>query len=366
MGDWCLIESDPGVFTELVDKIGVKGVKFEEVWDLDQIPSSGVHGLIFLFKCNSKAAKEPREIVSYPPSGLFFAKQVIHNACATQAILSVLMNAENVKELGKTLSHFKEFSGAFPPEMKGLAISNDETIRTVHNSFSRQTSFDFVHDDKDDKEDAFHFVGYVPFKGKVYELDGLQEGPIEIGKIDGSNWLETIKPEIRRRMEKYQSEGSGEIRFNLLAIQDDAAYPVELEILKQRHARQRANIKMVSFGEDIFLEDEVEDDDAPDGVPTFEELPDDVPALKTLVDDATKKIKELEASISEQIGLRAKWRKENERRRHDYVPFILCALKHLAKKGTLLPAYQAGKEEAKADYEKQQKEKEEKKAVAAA
>ena len=48
--------------------------------------------------------------------------------------------------------------------------------RTVHNSFARKSSFAFVSDDDDDKDDAFHFVGYVPYKGKVYELDGLQSG----------------------------------------------------------------------------------------------------------------------------------------------------------------------------------------------
>lgn len=359
MGDWCLIESDPGVFTELVDRIGVKGVKFEEVWDMDEMPP-GVHGLVFLFKCTKS---EPRQVMTMPPPGLFFAKQVIQNACATQAILSVLMNSE-VKELGKTLTHFKEFSAAFAPEMKGLAISNDATIREVHNSFARQSSFDFVQD-KDDKDDAFHFIGYVPHKGKVYELDGLQEGPIEIGTIGDAGWLSTVKPEIQQRMQKYQTEGSGEIRFNLLAITDDPAYPVEQEILKLRHQRQTANIKMVSFGEDIFLEDEVEDDDAPDGVMTFEELPDDIAELKKIVADATDQIKAAQAKIAEHLQRRETWRKENQRRRHDYVPFILCALKHLAKKGKLKPAYDAGKTEAAAEHERKKAEAEKEKAVKA-
>lgn len=47
---------------------------------------------------------------------------------------------------------------SFDPAMRGLAISNQDTIRTVHNSFARKSSFDFVQDEKDDKDDAFHFV----------------------------------------------------------------------------------------------------------------------------------------------------------------------------------------------------------------
>ena len=91
-----------------------------------------------------------------------FSFQVITNACATQAILSLLMNVEDEEvKLGQTLSQFKEFSADFDPTMKGLALSNSDEIRAVHNSFARQSVFEFDAKFAKEDDDVFHFVGNI-------------------------------------------------------------------------------------------------------------------------------------------------------------------------------------------------------------
>jgi ubiquitin carboxyl-terminal hydrolase L5 len=95
---------------------------------------------------------------------------MIPNACATQALLSVLLNAEGASglELGSTLGDFKAFTGDFSPELRGMAIGNSDSIREAHNSFARAEPFMMEESAKGGKsEDVFHFIAYLPFGGKV-------------------------------------------------------------------------------------------------------------------------------------------------------------------------------------------------------
>ena len=50
------------------------------------------------------------------------------------------------------------------------------------------------------KDDAFHFVAYMPFQGRLYELDGLREGPIDLGKCEQDDWIGTAKQMLDKRI----------------------------------------------------------------------------------------------------------------------------------------------------------------------
>lgn len=272
---------------------------------MDELAASTVpiYGLIFLFQwigevqAQHAATKEPLEESAIPPN-LFFAHQVTTNACATQAVLSVLLNAQAVQDkLGAVLTEFSSFTASFPPNLKGVAISSSEEIKTIHNSFARPEA---LWEDPTapaapaEKGEAFHFVAYVPVNGVVYELDGLQKGPIVVGAVNDADethddeqrntttgeqdWLAVAQQAIQERMT------DAHIKFNLMAVTADP------------RVTWRA-------------------------------------ALQTASDESVRH--ELAAQLAAHDRLREQWTVENQRRRHNYLPLCVEVLKALAQQGNL-------------------------------
>jgi len=329
--NWCTIESDPGVFTELIEDLLVPNLQVEELYTLepgvfDDLPT--VHGLIFLFKW-LPGMKDER-LSSNPPE-VYFAQQVVQNACATQAILAILLNAKAV-ELGPSLSEFKMLTSDFLPEDKGLAIGHQPLLKKVHNSFARPEPAFALDSKKGKAEDAFHFVSYVPVNGKLYELDGLKPGPIDHGACTDQNWLSIVTPIIQSRIEKYSQS---EIRFNLMAIIDNKKKDYEAQIAQYREKKLVVEQTLEGLG-DMVTEEKEE--------------------LQRSVQDLNDKIEQLLGYIANEEAKFANWKLENIRRRHNYIPFLFNLLKTLAEKDLLVPLVEKAKDKQK-QKEKDEKEK---------
>ncbi|KAK7126618.1 hypothetical protein R3I94_017952 [Phoxinus phoxinus] len=290
---WLELESDPGLFTLLVEDFGVKGVQVEEIYDLQSKCQSPVYGFIFLFKWIeerrsrrkvSTLVDETSVIDDDIVNDMFFAHQLIPNSCATHALLSVLLNCSGV-ELGNTLSRMKAFTKGFSPESKGYAIGNAPELAKAHNSHARpeprhlpekQNGISAVR-----TMEAFHFVSYVPIKDRLFELDGLKAYPIDHGPWgEEEEWTDKARRVIMERIGLATAgEPYHDIRFNLMAVVTDRRikYESRLDVLKRnrqiileglQQVREKKVIRVTQqdSGQDRKQQDSSSSEDTPPAV----------------------------------------------------------------------------------------------------
>lgn len=199
-------------------------------------------------------------------------------------------------QLGKVLSEFKDFTKSFDPAMKGLALSNSETIRSVHNSFARQTIFEFEEKQASKDDDVYHFVSFLPINGRLYELDGLRDGPVDHGAIpDGKDWTTVVRTVLQERINRYNE---GEIHFNLMAIVSDRKTQAEKKLAE----------------------------------------------LEAIGQATPEVVLELKQILADEEAKRNRFKLENIRRKHNYLPLIVQFLKELAQQNQLIPLYEKAKE----------------------
>ncbi|KAL4951338.1 ubiquitin carboxyl-terminal hydrolase [Aspergillus filifer] len=252
---FCELESEPALFNVMLREFGVKGVKVQEVFSLDEpdlaILNKPVHGLIFLFRWRED---DPEKQEASCPEGLWFANQTAGNSCASVALLNIVNNIEGA-DLGENLQRFKDFTMPFTPALRGDAINNFEFVKRIHNSFARSAGCRLIysychpnikfrrmdilnsdlllkseaasrrnrskkHRQEEQEFDAgFHFIAFVPALGKVWKFDGLERQPQALGAFEpDSDWLDLVKPDICARMAAYAED---QIEFSILSLARD-------------------------------------------------------------------------------------------------------------------------------------------------
>lgn len=212
----------------------MENVEFNDLYSIDKESLeqlAPVYGVIFLFKYSSidreyaENGNKPLHgdyDTDYQSKGIFFANQTIQNACATQAVLNMLMNKPEIN-IGSELDNFKEFVTGFDGSMAGETIGNSELIRNVHNSFSAPLGIEIDDDRQSAKQDyssdgVFHFVGYLQMQGHIYELDGLKTYPIKHIACEPDEFCAKLPGVIQERISKYPLS---ELRFSLLVMSEN-------------------------------------------------------------------------------------------------------------------------------------------------
>ncbi|KAF9978677.1 hypothetical protein BGZ73_001032 [Actinomortierella ambigua] len=231
-GHWQKIESNPVIFNELLRTIGVRGACAKEIYSTDEE-----------FFNLLRAVPPPG--IDY--SNVYFANQVIPDACATQAILSIVMNARDL-DIGPSLQHFKDFTADFSPKAKGLAMTNFDKLRESHNRLagryashhtiplSSMTDKDAMEIEEVGDDKSFHYIAYVPIDGYTWELDGLQPAPVRLGAYTEPDWLSAFRKELVSRIAKYSTDEDG---FVLMAITQDPVSVLQAEQQQQQERLER-------------------------------------------------------------------------------------------------------------------------------
>ncbi|KAI0453933.1 cysteine proteinase [Xylaria acuta] len=358
---WVELESEPAFFNAMLQDLNAKTLMVQEVVALDktilaELPTP-VYGLIFLYEwTNEDESNEARQVC---PANLWFGNQTTANACATVALMNIIMNAHAVK-FGPELEEFRETTKLLPPPHRGHALDTNDFIRAIHNSVARRNdllSEDLLLENKlesaskrkagpakkkrktsnsskrNHEPSTYHYIAFVPIDGQVWELDGLENLPLCLGPYAPDapdTWLNIASEAIQNRMRRQDDEYPS---FNLLAVCQSP-----LLTLSQSLARSLATAKaldvsdvwksfsderLARFGlnrEQILAEFS---SSPPDGSPTLtrEELRAETEALEA------RYIEEV-AVMHDAIGMiRA--------RQRDYTPAVHQWVRVLAEKGVL-------------------------------
>ncbi|KAK8387375.1 hypothetical protein O3P69_018156 [Scylla paramamosain] len=251
---WLELESDPGLFTLLLEDMGVKGVQVEEVYDLQKSFEGKVYGFIFLFRWIEER-RSRRKVVENTDNyvqdeavvnNMFFAQQMVPNSCATHSLVSVLLNCSAL-DLGPTLSRLKVHTLGMNPENKGWAIGNTPELANAHNSHSAPQARrrpdktpGVPTSSRVSNAETFHFVSYVPVNGRLFELDGLKPSPIDHGPWQpGEDWTEKFRRVITERLGiATGGEPYHDIRFNLMAVVPDKITALRRKLSALRRNRE--------------------------------------------------------------------------------------------------------------------------------
>ncbi|KAI1117766.1 cysteine proteinase [Nemania sp. NC0429] len=247
---WVELESEPAFFNAMLQDLNAKSLKVQEVFALDKMTLAElpkpVYGLIFLYEwTNEDESNEARQDC---PENLWFGNQTTANACATVALMNIIMNTHAVK-LGPELEEFRHATRPLPPPHRGHALDTNDFIRAIHNSVARRNdllSEDLLLDNnyeaaaKKSKAPAkkrkktsssssktskrkyepgtYHYIAFVPVEGQVWELDGLESLPLCLGPYEPAApdaWLGVASDAIQSRMGRQNDEF---LSFNLLAV----------------------------------------------------------------------------------------------------------------------------------------------------
>lgn len=219
---WVPLESNPQVLTGFAHALGLSPLlSFSDVFSLDlldMVPKPRF-AVLLLFPLTPKIREYQGDLKPKLPSPSadqpYFCRQSIGNACGTIALIHAALNLDlQVVPLteGGFLQRFLEETEGKDAEQRANALNCDEGLDKVHGKFAAQGQT--AAPPPNERVDL-HFVCFVEKGGRLYELDGRREGPLDRGPCEQHKLLEVASSVIDQH---YMKVDPNEHRFTILAM----------------------------------------------------------------------------------------------------------------------------------------------------
>ncbi|KAJ2456158.1 Ubiquitin carboxyl-terminal hydrolase isozyme L3 [Coemansia sp. RSA 2336] len=207
---WVPLESSPEAMNKMIHRIGVdKSVGFSDVLGLDDellaMTPQPVYAVIFLFPTTDSyldGRKQEAENSTANPR-IWYSKQTIGNACGSMAILHALGNLQSQVSIEGSLKEFFEKTKEMSPMERTLELEKTKGIADAHaaSAAEGQTAAPVA-----DAQIDHHYAAFVRVDGRLYELDGVMPGPIDLGP--STDVLKDAAAAIQKRIAALGDSGS--------------------------------------------------------------------------------------------------------------------------------------------------------------
>ncbi|CAZ79626.1 unnamed protein product [Tuber melanosporum] len=363
-GGWATTLNDATIFEYIMRQVGCESVAVRELYSMEEDYLREVkscYGIIFLMPYNEHYETQAGEELKDLPDGMWYSNQIADNACASYALLNILMNLNNVP-LGTQLEGFREFTLGLLPPHRGQAVDGFKSIKNAHNSFCFRYEieeadlilYEEAVRDSDPKSELkskenhggkkykteeaevarghtdqidgpHHYIAYVQVGGCLWELDGLKQTPFKVGDCNNENFAVCVGSRMRELTARCSDLS---IDFGIFAL--EPAKAPQLDKQHQANAREIGAIERKL--QEIDPHSSLRKEDLLSGLLILPPSDTDdfghhngmmTEQLVELRTDLIQKQKAIEMEKDNLFNEESRKALELARNRHDYEPFIL-------------------------------------------
>ncbi|KAL2142207.1 hypothetical protein VTI28DRAFT_1474 [Corynascus sepedonium] len=231
------LENNPEVMNALAKKLGLSDdLTFYDVYSLDEpelqahIPRPAYALLVIIpptqawmneRKTEDEALGDP---VTYYNGGaaagdakepVIWFKQIIGDACGSYGLVHCAINGQTPQFIlpGSTLERIRNDAIPLPRDERARLLYNSQEFEEAHRSVVALG--DTPEPTAEDSGHTGHFVAYVKANGRLWELEGAREGPLDRGALnDDEDVLSPMALNLGLKRIMNLSAGTGEEDLN--------------------------------------------------------------------------------------------------------------------------------------------------------